>query len=156
IGSGSGTAAGFSPQEKFNIKAPPHFVKDWVVVPMSPAREPGAGTPASPNGSGSAGSRVRRVPVPKGADGPPPTRGVSDNTGVFLKTDPNPPTQAINIAAAINRNGGAVGVASTASGATVTVTATRVGPQGNNIAVSKTAGLTLFAWSGGTLTGGSG
>jgi hypothetical protein len=61
---------------------------------------------------------------------------------------------ATNLAAAIVRNGGSVGVTATSATNIVTVTATTNGAQGDLIRLAE--GLTGFSWAGNTLTGGVG
>jgi hypothetical protein len=66
--------------------------------------------------------------------------GANANTGTDTGTwviDPDPTTEASNIATSINAagNGSAVGVASTSAGAVVTITATTAGAGGNGIAI---------------------
>src|SRR5260370_33813115 len=58
------------------------------------------------------------------------------DTGIWL-IDPDPTTEASNIATSINAagNGSAVGVAATSAGAVVTITATTAGAGGNGIAI---------------------
>jgi len=63
-------------------------------------------------------------------------------------------TDATNLAAAIARNGAAVGVTATSAGAVVTVTALTNGAEGNLITLAE--GLTGFTWAGTTLAGGVG
>jgi hypothetical protein len=74
------------------------------------------------------------------------------NTGTSFQIDNVPADNATNLAAAIARNGGTVGVSATSSGAVVTVTATAAGNAGDGITLSE--GLNNFAWNGTTLAGG--
>ena len=155
IGSGSGTAANFAAKYSFDVNAAPDCVNDFIIVPMDAAGNPGAGTVASATGTVSAGGAgTGTITVTNGANVLTLTASATQNTGFFFQTNTNPTTQAVNIAAAINRNGGVVGVASTSSGSTVTVSTTRVGPQGNNVQVSRT--VTGYSWGASNLSGGSG
>ncbi len=85
------------------------------------------------------------------------TNGAGANDGLNFLSTGNNTTNATNLAAAIARNGGAVGVTSTSAVAVVTVTATSAGPDGNLITL--TEGLNNFTWAVGpptTLAGGAG
>jgi hypothetical protein len=85
------------------------------------------------------------------------TNGAGANDGLNFLTPGNNTTNATNLAAAIARNGAAVGVTSTSAVAVVTVTATSAGPDGNLITLAE--GLNNFAWAVGpptTLAGGAG
>ena len=155
IGSGSGTAGNFPAKYSFDINAAPDCVNDFIVVPMDAAGNPGAGTVASGTGSVSAGAGTGTITLTNGANVLTLTQSTTQNTGFFFQANANPTLQAVNIAAAINRNGGVVGVASTSSGATVTVSTTRVGPQGNNVQLTK-SGVANFTWGAANLSGGSG
>ncbi|MGC1617815.1 MAG: hypothetical protein WA765_04945 [Candidatus Acidiferrum sp.] len=63
-------------------------------------------------------------------------------------------TNATNLAAAIARNGAAVGVTATSAGAVVTVTALTDGAEGDLVKLAE--GLGGFTWAGTTLAGGTG
>jgi hypothetical protein len=76
------------------------------------------------------------------------------NTGTDFAIDGVLADDATNLASAITRNGGTVGVSATSSGAVVTVTATTAGSAGNSITLAEA--LSNFSWAGSTLTGGSG
>jgi hypothetical protein len=78
----------------------------------------------------------------------------SRNTGTFFYVGTTAATSALNLAAAIARNGGMVGVTASASGTGLTVTATTTGTGANTIGLQD--GLANFAWAGTTLAGGSG
>ena len=81
------------------------------------------------------------------------TGGTSgSNTGTNFAIDGTATTAATNLAAAITRNGGGVGVGATSIGAVVTVTATTPGTAGNGITLAES--MTNFTWAG-NLTGGA-
>lgn len=73
------------------------------------------------------------------------------NTGSSFAIDNVTADGATNLAAAIARNGVAVGVTASSIGSVVTVTATTPGTSGNSIALAKT--LANFIWSGADLGG---
>jgi hypothetical protein len=73
------------------------------------------------------------------------------NTGTSFAIDNVNGDNATNLAAAITRNGGTVGVSANAAGAVVTVTATTLGTGGNSITLAE--GLSNFTWSGSDLGG---
>ena len=75
------------------------------------------------------------------------------NTGTSFRIDGVLADNATNLALAITRNGGTVGVTAMSAGAVVTVTATATGLTGNNITLQE--GLDNFTWAGSTLTGGA-
>ena len=75
------------------------------------------------------------------------------NTGTSFAIDNVLADNAANLASAITRNGGTVGVTATSIGAVVTVTANTPGTSGNSITLAGT--LSFFTWAGGTLTGGA-
>jgi hypothetical protein len=77
---------------------------------------------------------------------------VGTNTGTDFAIDNVLADAATNLAAAITRNGGTVGVTATSNGAVVTVTATTAGSGGNSITLAE--GLSNFSWSGSDLSGG--
>jgi len=75
------------------------------------------------------------------------------NTGTSFAIDNVTADAATNLAAAITRNGGSVGVTATANGSIVTVTAATAGSSGNSTALAE--GLSGFTWSGSDLGGGA-
>jgi len=81
------------------------------------------------------------------------TASATDNTGLNFITTGNKAAHALNLAAAIARNGAGVGVTATNSGNDVIVTALTPGTAGNGITLVE--GLTGFAWDAGTLAGGT-
>jgi hypothetical protein len=78
------------------------------------------------------------------------------NTGLNFQSSLFTATEAANLAAAIVRNGAAVGVTATSVGAVVTVTATATGGDGNLITLATTLPAGQFTWAGATLAGGVG
>jgi hypothetical protein len=74
------------------------------------------------------------------------------NTGSSFAIDNVNADAATNLASAITRNGGTVGVTASSNNATVTVTATTAGTGGNGITLAEA--LSNFTWSG-NLSGGS-
>jgi hypothetical protein len=75
------------------------------------------------------------------------------NTGTSFRIDNVVNDDATNLAAAITRNGGTVGVTAGSAGGMVTVTATTPGASGDSITLAST--LSNFSWNSGTLTGGA-
>ena len=76
------------------------------------------------------------------------------DSGLNFSIGANTTATAANLASAITRNGGTVGVTGSSAGAVVTVTATTPGAAGNSITLAES--LSNFTWAGGTLTGGVG
>ena len=81
------------------------------------------------------------------------TASASSNTGTNFQTSGTTSVDATNLAAAIQRNGGSVGVGATSAGSVVSVTALALGFAGNNIQLQST--LTGFTWATGKLIGGT-
>jgi hypothetical protein len=77
------------------------------------------------------------------------------NTGTSFQIGANTAATATNLAAAIARNGGGVGVTATSSQQIVVVTATTAGTAGNSITLSTTINSSNFTWGGSTLDGGA-
>lgn len=82
------------------------------------------------------------------------TASATLNTGLNFLIGATATDTATNLANAINRNGGTVGVTASSSTTVVTVTAFTWGNTGSNITLAKT--LTNFTWAGASLSGGSG
>jgi hypothetical protein len=78
------------------------------------------------------------------------------DSGSNFSIGANTTATATNLASAITREGGTVGVTASSNGAVVTVQATTPGSAGNSITLADT--LSNFTWAGGatTLTGGGG
>jgi hypothetical protein len=139
----------------FDVNATPDCTNDFVVYNTSLAGT--AAAAASQTGTFSNGlTPSGTIIITNGANSIILTASIALNTGLnFLVTNGNGSTgDATNLAAAIVRNGAAVGVTATAAAAVVTVTATSSGPAGNSITLGGT--LTKFSWNSGTLAGGGG
>jgi hypothetical protein len=76
------------------------------------------------------------------------------NTGTSFAIVNNTTTDATNLASAITRGDGALGITATSAGAVVTVTQTTPGTGGNG-ATSVATNATGFAWTAGTTAGGT-
>jgi hypothetical protein len=77
------------------------------------------------------------------------------NAGTNFLIGASTTVTATNLALAIARNGGTVGVTATSSTRIVIVTATAAGPAGNSITLATNISATSFAWGGPTLAGGA-
>jgi hypothetical protein len=134
---------------------------DYVTYTTSSSGVTGSGAFARQSGTFSKGADVgKTVTITNGGNALTLTSSATVNTGLFFiagqgSTDAaNAIVSATNLAAAINRNGGTVGVTASSVGAVVTVTAITAGTGGNNIAV--TEGVANYTWAGAKLTGGTG
>ncbi|MEO5691997.1 MAG: hypothetical protein ABIQ72_02645 [Usitatibacter sp.] len=152
--SGRGNAGVFPAKYSFDISAAPSCADDFVVYPTASAGATGSGNFASRTGSwdGSGNFGNGTVVITNGTRVLTLTQSTSQNTGLFFQG--NNASRVANLADAINRNGGAVGVTASFSGNVITVTSMTQGTASNSITI--TEGLNNFSWAGGTLTGGSG
>jgi len=161
-GAGVGVKGTFPAKYAFDASAAPSCTNDFVVFTTAAAGASGGGAQATrlsnnvsgplTAGGGALGGLVR---VTNGARVLTLTLGAT-NTGLTFSDAGTNNDRAANIAAAINRNGGTVGVTATSVGARVQVTAISGGGGGNSIALAE--GLNSFSWGGGggTLGGGGG
>jgi len=152
--SGRGNAGVFPAKYSFDISAAPSCADDFVVYPTSSSGATGSGNFASRTGSwdGSGNFGAGTVVITNGTRVLTLTQSTTLNTGLFFEGDNG--SRVANLANAINRNGGAVGVTASFVGNVITVTSMTQGTASNAITI--TEGLNNFAWTGGTLAGGSG
>lgn len=155
--SGVGAIGMFPAKYSFDISATPSCANDYVVYATNSAGASAASPVlASQTGTFSGQPNANTVTITNGSFSVVITRSLTVNTGLFFASaaaDTNT-TRAANLAAAIDRNGGPIGVTATSSGATVTVTAVNPGAGGNAITLAES--MSNFSWSGGNLAGGSG
>ncbi len=148
---GYGKPGVFPAKFSFDINAAPDCANDFVVFPTT-----GKGASASASGSFTSGpiaGQTVTITNPNTGKNIVLTASSSSNTGLFFKIG-SASASATNLAAAIVRNGAAVGV--TEAGATrptVTVRALDPGLGGNSITLADT--LSNFTWGTSTLTGGA-
>ena len=155
--SGVGRAGTFPAKYSFDISAAPSCANDFVVYTTSSSGNPGAaGTFASQVGT-IVGSSTGSFTITNGARSVALSSSTTQNTGFFyLSVDGGSMTdaqRATNLANAIARNGGTVGVTASTSGSTVTVRALTYGTGGNSIVVAGNVGGIVFSQN---LTGGAG
>jgi len=151
---GSGATRTYPAKFSFDLSAK-NCSTDFVVFTTSAAGASGAGTLASRAATFPAtGTPSGTVNVTNSAYTPSQvltlTASASSNTGLNFQVVSNASggntTNATNLAAAINRNGGAVGVTASSSTATVTVRAVTAVGTGTNIAMGGTL-TNIGAWS---------
>lgn len=162
MGGASGTgAAGVFPAKWGADFSTADCNNDYVAYTTKSSGVTGSGTFASQTGTFTKGGDVAKtIKLTNGANVLTLTSSATVNTGLFFvvgqgSTDAaNSIVSATNLAAAINRNGGTVGVTASSSGAVVTVTAITAGTGANNIAL--TEGVANYTWAATKLSGGTG
>lgn len=166
-GTGVGTAGMFPAKYTWDINATPSCANDFIVYTTgTPGRT--TGTSARQIGTFTAFTDATFANVSTGnatltiTNGPNSitlrasnTASLTSNTGLnFYMGDSassnSPAYYAYNLAAAINRNGQAVGVQASSAGGVVTIIANTAGTGGNSITIQKSASLpdTLFDLGG--------
>ncbi|WP_296358624.1 hypothetical protein [Ramlibacter sp.] len=153
--SGVGRAGVYPAKFSFDIFATPSCANDFVVYTTTSDGATGSGTAASQTGSFSnnpaAGGTVTLTRT--GSPAIVLTASAGSNLVRNFQIGANATATAVNLAAAITRNGGAAGIQATSAGAVVTVTA--LSP-GTVTTVTLAAALGNFTWAGNNLAGGSG
>ncbi len=151
---GVGRAGTFPAKYGFDIGTA-DCVNDFVVFTTASSGATGSGAFATRDGSFSANAIAGdTVTITNGTRVLTLTASASVNTGLNFQNG-SASTSATNLALAIARNGGAVGVTATSpSAGTVRVTAITQGAGANSIALADNN--PRFAWAGATLAGGSG
>jgi len=152
--SGVGNPGTYPAKYGFNT-ATADCANDFVVFTTSSAGATGSGAFATRDGSFSANANAGdTVTITNGTRTLTLTASATVNTGLNFQNG-SAATSATNLALAIARNGGTVGVTATnPSAGTVRVTAITQGTGANSIAL--TDNNARFAWAGGTLAGGTG
>lgn len=152
---GVGRAGVFPAKYSFDVNAAPSCANDFIVYGTATAGANSTGAFAARNGTFSnrptAGQTVTIARA--GAPNLVLTAHASSNADLFFSRGANATESATNLAAAIARNGGQVGVTATSSGTTVTVTSLTAGTASNSVTLND--GLSNFSWAGGTLAGGT-
>ena len=152
---GVGRAGVFPAKYSFDVNAAPSCANDFIVYGTATAGANSTGAFATRNGTftnrPNAGQTVTIART--GAPSLTLTAHASSNADLFFSRGANATEAATNLAAAIARNGGQVGVTATSSGTTVTVTSLTAGTASNSVTLSE--GLGNFTWAGGTLAGGT-
>lgn len=156
---GVGVKGIFPAKYTFDASATPDCVDDFVVYTTAAAgatsgasfatRTSAAVNAALTSSGGALGGLIR---ITNGARVLTLTLGAT-NTDLTFSNAASNALRAANIVAAINRNGGTVGVRASLSGSSVVVTALSAGAGGNSIVLAE--GLNGFSW-GGNPTGGAG
>lgn len=154
--SGDGKPGTFPAKFSFDINQAPDCANDFIVYPTASAGAAGATTFASRTGTftGTGDSNGTITISRTGAPDLTITSSTTSNLTLNFLTSTNATTRATNLAAAIARNGGTVGVTATSASGTVTVRSLTAGTASNSVTL--TDGLNRFSWAGSTLTGGSG
>lgn len=153
--SGVGNAGTFPAKYNFDIAAAPSCANDFVVFTTSSSGATSAGTAASRTGTVSGNmTDGNTVTITNGTRTLILTASATQNLGLFFQNVTSNNVRAANLANAIARNGGTVGVTASAAANVVTVTALSAGAGGNSIALAENQAN--FAWAGANLTGGAG
>ena len=156
LGAG-GVAQGMWPAKfSFNVNAPPSCTGDFVVFPVNaPTANTRANVVGTFTGQPTSGQTTSITITPTGGTAVTLTLTASNttNTGLDFEVSSTVPTNAANLAAAINRNlsgTAADRIVAVASGATVTVYALT---PGSRVTLSDANALTNFSW--GAITAGT-
>ncbi len=156
LGAG-GVAQGMWPAKfSFNVNAPPSCTADFVVFPVNaPTANTRANVVGTFTGQPTSGQTTSITITPTGGTAVTLTLTASNttNTGLDFEVSSTVPTNAANLAAAINRNLSSTALdrlVAVASGATVTVYALT---PGSRVTLSDANALTNFNW--GAITAGS-
>lgn len=152
---GTGSPGIFPAKYNFDISSTPSCTDDFVVYPTSAAGAIGSGTFAAKSGTFTGNpSNGQTVTITNGTRVLVLTASTGSNTNLSFQRSATTSVVATNLANAINRNGGVVGVRASVAGSTVTVTSLTQGAS----AITVTEGLGSFTWAGGNgaLAGGSG
>jgi len=151
IGGKDGTVgAGMFPAKyTFNPIGAASCTNDFVVFNTSLPTTVAATQTGTFTAAPSAGETVTIV---NGSNSITLTAHLSITDATRFRISSNLTTQAATLSQAIMFNTSTIGVSSTSSGATVTVTAKMMGTAGNGITLAET--LSNFTWAGGTLAGG--
>ncbi len=152
---GVGKAGVFPAKFQFDIHAIPSCANDFVVYTTAASGATGSGVFASQTGNFQ-GEPIdgQAVTITNGARTLTLSASATLNTGTNFQFGGGPAADATNLANAIVRNKGRVGVTASSAGAVVTVTATTQGSGGNSITLATT--MTVFNWAGRNLAGGTG
>ena len=152
---GVGAPGVFPAKYNFDISAAPSCANDFVVFPTASAGVTGAGNFATITGTVNGNMGPGTVATFTNGARTLTITNNGTNSGLGFAGDTgNNNTNATNLANAINRNGGTVGVRASAAGNVVTVTALTQGAGGNSIAVG--GNLNNVVPSGLNMAGGSG
>jgi hypothetical protein len=156
LGAG-GVAQGMWPAKfSFNVNAPPSCTADFVVFPVNaPTANTRANVVGTFTGQPTSGQTTSITITPTGGTAVTLTLTASNttNTGLDFEVSSTVPTNAANLAAAINRNLSSTALdrlVAVASGATVTVYALT---PGSRVTLSDANALTNFNW--GAITAGT-
>ena len=154
--SGVGFAGTFPAKYGFDINATPSCQNDYVVYTTSSAGATGSGTFATNSGTFTTTNGTGTVTITNGNETLTLTASTTLNTGLDFQVANGTAaaTRAQNLANAINRNGGVVGVTASVSGAVVTYTAITQGTGANSI--TDTSSVKGFKWNSNNASGGTG
>lgn len=154
--SGVGFAGTFPAKYGFDINAAPDCQNDYVVYTTASAGATGSGNFASNSGTFTTTNGTGTVTITSGSTTLTLTASTTLNTGLDFQVANGTAaaTRAQNLAAAINRNGGVIGVTASASGAVVTYTSITQGTGHNSI--TDTSSVKGFKWNSNNASGGTG
>src|SRR5690242_2316933 len=147
--SGVGFAGTFPTKYGWDINTAPSCANDIIVYPTASAGATGSGNLALNYGTWSTNNGSGKVTITNGTRVLTLTSSTTVNTGLFFQVanGSSTATRAANLAAAINRNGGTVGVIAGFQDPYVGYQAITAGTGGNSI--SATENLGNFTWNAG-------
>jgi len=154
--SGVGFAGTFPAKYGWDVNVAPSCVNDFVVYPTASAGATGSGNLALNYGTWSTNNGSGKITITNGTRVLTLTSSTTVNTGLFFQVanGTSTATRAANLAAAINRNGGTVGVTGGYQDPFVGYQAITAGTGGNSIGATENLGN--FTWNAANASGGSG